>query len=248
MGGLRGKQKTLWTPRKGSNPQGVNKDGSQRIVIHQAYVDVCAMSRGRWKKRDQEDWNLKDDRGTHGEYIRRRWHQSFLSMQKWHDLFTCWEIHSESNVERRLERYKSRVKVRLLHGMKRWRLREWRRARISESAGAIHCTRTWFYVCIKEWVNSEITTKLPVWCLDGRKVLLFSRIGNEKEKQVWGRWEAIMALILNMLSVRYHRLCKWRIFSTEKRNYRYKTEEVKYKPYSLWIGMSVWTYGVFSLK
>lgn len=130
----------------------------------------------------------------------------------------------------------------------RWWLREWRRARISERAGIIHCTQTWFNVCMKEWVNAEITSKLPVQCLDGRKVLLFTGIGNEKEKQVWGRWEAIMALILNMLSVKYRRLCKRRIFSTGKRSYRYKTKEVKYKPYILWIGMSVWTYGVFSLK
>lgn len=43
---------------------------------------------------------------------------------------------------------------------------------------------------------------------DGCKALLFTGIGNEKGNQVWIRWEAVMALILNLLSVRYMRLCK----------------------------------------
>ena len=71
-----------------------------------------------------------------------------------------------------------------------------------------------------------------------------------RENQVWRRWDAIMILLLNLLTVKYSKLCNWRNFKTGKRStdIRRKRLNMYLVLLTTWIKMSVWVHGVFSLK
>lgn len=188
MSGIKGIWKTTWTSRKGPTSPWGYQEGSQRIVLHQPYKEVCAVSRCRWGEKDEKGlvehpevcilrdvWSVAREDGVKVSYLNKE--------MTWH--FTCCESHSESR-EQWLERHKSRGRVDLLHKMRRkmrqqlrWWLRGWRKERISERAGMIHCTWTWFNVCTKESVREEQARgsggqswlSFWIWCLWGTTVV-----------------------------------------------------------------------------